>query len=283
MGQARRALVLGGGGEIGVAWEIGLLHGLAEAGLDLTDADIVVGTSAGAAVGAELTTGRTPAEAFARQHETDDPELDVGNPSRRLLRLVAQMMVPGSPERRLARLGRKALAAEPLASPEDRMAVLRGRLGDHDWPDRDLRLTAVEAETGRFTVFDRSGPASLLQAVAASCAVPFVWAPVAVDGHHYIDGGMRSAANADVAEGAGTIVVLAPRPQATRRAMAIPAQLAATGAARTTVVSPDAAAKKAMGTNPYDRARRAPSAEAGRRQASEVADEVRRVWAGSGT
>jgi NTE family protein len=277
MAEAQRALVLGGGGEIGVAWEIGILHGLAEAGLDLTGADIIVGTSAGAAVGAELTTGRTPAEAFARQLEPGRAELDVGNPTGRLLRLVAVMMLPGSPERRLARLGRKALVADPLASPEDRLGVLRARIGDHDWPDRDLRLTAVEAETGRFTVFDRSGPASLLDAVAASCAVPFVWAPVAIGTHHYIDGGMRSG-NVDVAEGAEAIVVLAPRPQATNRAMSVDAQLAATGAKRTIVVAPDRAAKDAMGRNPYDRARRAPSAEAGRRQAADVVDALRRVW-----
>ena len=57
MSDQRTALVLGGGGITGIAWEIGVLAGLAEAGVDLTGADLVVGTSAGSVVGAQITSG----------------------------------------------------------------------------------------------------------------------------------------------------------------------------------------------------------------------------------
>src|SRR3954464_14941252 len=69
MSDQRRALVLGGGGITGVAWEIGVLAGLADAGVDLTGADLVVGTSAGSVVGAQVTTGGNLGDLFERQLE----------------------------------------------------------------------------------------------------------------------------------------------------------------------------------------------------------------------
>jgi NTE family protein len=277
-GGGGRALVLGGGGVTGIAWEVGVLHGLAESGVDLTDATTTIGTSAGSAVAARLTTGTSLADAFAAQLAPEHGEVAARISPLRLMRLTAALAQPGSPERRLARLGRSAMAATAAVTPERRLEVIRARLGDVDWPDRDLRLTAVEAETGTFTVFDRTAGVALLDAVAASCAIPFTWPPVAIDGRHYIDGGMRSPANADLAVGAEAVVVIAPIPRSTNRTTAIPTQLAATGAARTAVVSPDAAARAAMGRNPLDPAKRAASAEAGRRQAAAVLSAVRAAW-----
>jgi NTE family protein len=132
-------------------------------------------------------------------------------------------------------------------------------------------MTVVEAETGRFTVFDRDSGVDPVHAVAASCAVPFVWAPVKINGRHYTDGGMRAATNADLATGADTVVAITPTTRGTTRATSVAAQLATTCATRTVVVTPDRAAAAAMGRNPLDTARRRPSAEAGLRQASAVA------------
>src|SRR5215469_4898613 len=61
------ALVLGAGGVTGIAWETGLLKGLRDAGLDLTGADLVVGTSAGSVVAAQITTGVPLDELYGRQ------------------------------------------------------------------------------------------------------------------------------------------------------------------------------------------------------------------------
>ena len=144
-----------------------------------------------------------------------------------------------------------ALRAHPPGGSK-RIEVIRSRIGIEKWPDRDLRVTAVEAESGEFVVFDRDSDVDILQAVAASCAVPLVWPAVTIDGLHYIDGGMRSTANADLASGADAVVVIAPLPQAFSKATSIRAQLAATGATRTAVVTPDAEALADIGKNVLD-------------------------------
>jgi NTE family protein len=268
------ALVLGGGGVTGIAWELGVLVGLHDAGADVTTADTVVGTSAGATVAVQAATPEGLAAAFAAQFEPST-ETRVRPSPARMLRLLAALALPGRPERRQARLGRLALRARPLLTPEARLADIRAYFTDTAWPDRDLRITAVEAETGRFTVFDRTSGVDLVLAVAASRAVPLMSPPVAIGGRHYVDGGMRSATNADVATGADVVLVLAPQPGATSAATSIRAQLAATGAAHTTVVSPDAEARAAMGRNPFDLDRRADAARAGRRQAAVVLPTLR--------
>jgi len=277
------ALVLGGGGITGIAWEVGLLHGLQEAGVDLTDADTVIGTSAGSVVGALLTTGTTLADMYAAQ--LADPSGEIGAAFGRLtmLRYAALVLAPGGDTRKRRRLGQASLraATKPGATPqEERVQVIRERVPTHLWPDRDLRITVVDADTGEFVVLDQHGPADLVQAVASSCAVPLVWPPVTVDGHRYVDGGARSSTNADVAEGADPVVVLAPLPRSLSRQHSIPAQLARTGAAATAVVSPDATALAAIGRNVLDPAQRQASARTGYEQAALVVDEVRAAWLG---
>jgi NTE family protein len=175
------------------------------------------------------------------------------------------------------KLGTAARAAHP-ESPAARFAVIRARIGEPAWPERDLRITAVDTDRGELVVFDRTSGVTLLEAVAASCAVPLVWPPVPINGTTYVDGGVRSAANADLAQGAGTVVVLAPTTMAVSREHALPRQLERTGAARTLVVSPDEAATKAMGRNALDPAHRQASAETGLRQGALVAAEVAAVW-----
>ncbi len=279
----RRALVLGGGGITGIAWELGLLHGLSEAGVDLTDADLVVGTSAGSVVGALVRCapqdGRTLADLHATQLEPPEPE-PVARLSRAMVvRMAPPYLLPGTPERKRARLGR--LALRHPGDGEERVEVIRRIVPWEVWPERDLRVTAVEAETGRFTVLDAAAGASgvdLVHAVAASCAVPLVWPTVAIGGRHYLDGGFRSTANVDLATGYDDVVVLAPLPRAFSRATSIAAQLARTGCARSAVVVPDRAALAAFGRNLLDPARRADAARAGLRQSADVLAEVAAAW-----
>jgi NTE family protein len=120
----------------------------------------------------------------------------------------------------------------------------------------------------------------LVLAVAASCAVPLVWPAVAVDGRHYVDGGMRSTANVDLAQGADVVVVLAPLPQAFSKATSIKAQLARTGARRWLVVTPDQQALADIGRNVLDPGKRADAARTGRRQAADLVEVARGVWSG---
>lgn len=273
----RTALVLGGGGITGIAWELGLLKGLADAGVDLTGADLVVGTSAGSVVGAQITTGTPLDELYATQLEPADHEIGAKLSRLTMLRLVPSYVVPGSPQRKLRRVGRQALKAHPAGGAE-RIEVIRSRIGVGDWPERDLLVCSVEAESGTFTVFDRTSGVDLVHAVAASCAVPLVWPAVTIDGSHYIDGGMRSTANVDLAAGADRVVVVAPLPQALSKATSIAAQLATTGATRSAVVSPDPQALVDIGKNVLDPAKRADAARTGLRQAADVLAEVRAAW-----
>jgi NTE family protein len=283
MSDQRRALVLGGGGITGIAWEIGVLAGLAEAGVDLTGADLVVGTSAGSVVGAQLTSGADLEALFARQLEPPTGEQAARMTRSALLRYgLAALRSRRDDVGFRRRIGALALAAERAgltATEQERLDVIGSRLVSREWPDRDLRITAVDAQSGEFRVLDRTSGVPLLQAVAASCAVPGVYPPVTIDGRRYVDGGMRSAANADLAEGHDRVVVLAPIPRGMGPLASVDAQV--TGmVARVAVVSPDDASRRAIGRNVLDPAARAPSARAGRAQAAEVAVQVAEAWTG---
>jgi NTE family protein len=129
---------------------------------------------------------------------------------------------------------------------------------------------AVDAETGETRVFDRESGVDLIDAVAASCAVPGIWPPVTIGDRRYVDGGFRSSDNADLATGYAEIVVLSPLGPDAPFPTPLPlrtvvAQLRSEGS-EVTVIAPDEASVAAVGTNPLDPATRIPAAEAGRAQ-----------------
>ena len=281
----RSALVLGGGGITGIAWEIGVLAGLADACVDLSTADLVVGTSAGSVVGAQLTCGADLSAMYERQLQPPGPQEKVHSMTRaNLVRYALGMLRSRGREidfRR--RVGALALAAERAGatpSEQERLDVIGARLVSTEWPERPLVVTAVDAETGEFTPFDRESGVPLLQAVAASCAVPGVYPPVTIGDRRYVDGGMRSAANTDLAAGYDRVVVLAPIPRGIGPLVGVDRHVAGLGCQHVAVVSPDEASRRAIGRNVLDPAARAPSARAGRAQAAAVAEQVARAWTG---
>jgi NTE family protein len=283
MSDQRTALVLGGGGITGIAWEIGVLAGLAEAGVDLSGADLVVGTSAGSVVGAQLACGAELEAMYARQLEPPAREKTARMTRGNLARYAWAMLTSrGRDVEFRRRVGALALAAERAGltpSEQERLDVIGSRLVSREWPERSLVITAVDAQTGEFRTFDRDSGVPLLHAVAASCAVPGVYPPVTVGDRRYVDGGMRSTANADLAQGYDRLVVLAPIPRGVGPMTSVDAQV--TGmVSRVAVVSPDKDSRTAIGRNVLDPAARAPSAEAGRRQAASVAVRVAEVWNG---
>jgi len=275
---SRRALVLGGGGITGIAWETGILAGLAQAGVDLISADVVVGTSAGSVVGAQILSGVTLEDLYAEQLKDPAGEIAATIGMGAIARFVIGSLWPGDERRGSARIGRAALKARTV--PESvRRSVFEERLPSRVWPERRLIITAVDAETGEARVFDRDSGVPLLDAVAASCAVPMVWPPITINGHRYIDGGVRSVTNADLAAGCDRVVVLAPVGFALRRNRRIDNQLASLGrGVRSIVLSPDSQSRRAIGSNVLDPAHREASARAGRLQARGVLDAVAAVW-----
>ena len=271
MGEGQ-ALVLGGGGVAGIAWMTGLLAGLAEAGQDVTGADLLVGTSAGAAVAAQVGSGLSLGSLFARQV---DPALQAReisvevNMTEVAAEVTALLAGATSAQDIQRRVGAYALAASTV-SEADRLAAVGSRLPSPQWPARRLLLVAVDAETGETRVFDRQSGVDLVDAVAASCAVPGIWPPVRIGGHRYMDGGIRSSDNADLASGHAGIVVLSPLGPDSPFPTPLPlrtvvARLRSEGSA-VTVIAPDEASVAAIGTNPLNPATRIPAAEAGRAQ-----------------
>ena len=281
MSSPRTALVLGGGGITGIAWEVGLIAGLAEAGVDLTSADLVVGTSAGSVVGAQLTSGADVEALFARQLEPPAQEkaarLGRGTLARYGLAVLLSRRDDVDFRRRVGRVARAAADRGRTPPEAERRAVISSRLPSTEWPDRPLVLTAVDAESGEFARFTRDSGVELVEAVAASCAVPGVYPPVTIGGRRYMDGGMRSPANVDLAADAERVVVVAPLPRGVGPMTGVAAQVAGL-AGRVTVVSPDDASLAAIGRNVLDPAAREPSARAGRAQAAAVAARVAEVW-----
>jgi NTE family protein len=265
------ALVLGGGGVAGIAWITGLLSGLAEAGHDVTAVELIVGTSAGASVAAQLGSGLSLPELYARQVEPElqAAEIMVDVDLEGWVGEIGAVIAGASsvPEMRRA-VGAWALDAETVPEGE-RRAVIESRLPSQEWPARALKLIAVDAGSGEPRVFDGASGVSLLDAVTASCAVPGVWPPATIDGRRYIDGGVRGA-NADYAEGASRMLVILPLgdvelfPTDRPLAQTIEGVRAASG--EVAIVAPDEAARAAIGANPLDPSARGPAAVAGRAQ-----------------
>lgn len=281
-----RTMVLGGGGVAGIAWMTGLLLGLAEAGADLRGADRMIGTSAGATVAAQLGSGVALPMLYARQVDPSlqPPELmpAPGLFDRFLLRITA-LIEAGDAAALLREMGRLALEAETVDEPA-RRRVIEARLPSPDWPAQAITIVAVDAQSGETRLFDRDGDVGLVDAVAASCAVPGVWPPVSIDGRRLVDGGIRSTDNLDLAAGAERVVVIAPRGTrlpfvAGRRLIDQVERLQADGT-RVMVIEPDKGARTAIGSNPLDPSTRAACAEAGRLQGGVAAAAAAGFWTG---
>ncbi|MBE8472195.1 patatin-like phospholipase family protein [Streptomyces justiciae] len=273
------ALVLGGGGPVGGAWLTGVLAGLADAGVNLARADLVIGTSAGAVFGTRLAHGEPPRELYERQLTgADRLLLDVT--TAQTLRFLWAALGSRDPERSIRRLGRAALGPR---SGADALTLVRQVLrGAEDWPARDLRLAAVNARTGVVAAHGSDSGLTMVEAVAASCAVPLVLAPVAAAGQHWMDGGTRSTANLQLARGYERVLSVAPvdkavgpHPSASRQAMGLTAE-----GATVSLLTPDAASRRAMGRDLTADAHRVAAALAGHAQATKAAETVGAAWQG---
>jgi len=218
-------------------------------------------------------------ELYSRQFRDPIGEVVTHVPISTLARFLVWMLMPGDEREVRARIGRAAMRARTMPESE-RKRVISSRLHSTSWPQRDLRVTAIDAESGEFVVFKRDSGVGIVDAVAASCAVPLVYPPATIGARRFIDGGMKSVANADLAAGFDPIVALTPFSIALRRSRTAEGQIESLGKGiRSLVVKADAHARRAMGTQSLDPAFRAPSARAGWAQATSVARAVEEVWA----
>jgi NTE family protein len=304
-GQAHNvALVLGGGGAAGNAWEIGIIAGLAEAGLDLTQAaDLVVGTSAGATAAVQVRSGIPPADLLASvlsppvqpagQNRGRPPSLPMATVFERMRAISAAATSAAELQRAMGAFG---LESDSTLGPAagQRRAIVAARLPRHEWPDLPMIVVAIDAHTGELAPFDRESGVDLVDAVTASTALPGLVPTVSINGGRYIDGGVRSPDNADLASGYANVVVLSPLGGRPERAADLPGQFEGlrrrpewgtdlAGQAETLrkqgsrveVITPDADSRAAMGTNQLDPATRIPAARAGFAQGKQEAARVR--------
>src|SRR3954464_12584322 len=214
-----RALVLSGGGSVGIAWQSGLVVGMAEAGVPLKDADAVIGTSAGSAVGAQIKLGRDLSEQIAR-YQSGRPARGASagqsgsassgqSTAERMAKLMELMSVAedAAPDERRRIIGRVAPDAGADAGPEEGFVAAFGYLQGAGWPP-GYACTAVDAESGEFMVWKGQDGVELDRAVASSCAVPGLFPPITINGRRYVDGGMRSGTNADLAAGHDRVLII---------------------------------------------------------------------------
>ena len=279
----KRALVLAGGGAAGIAWELGVLRGLQDARPELAGrvlaADLVIGTSAGSAVAAQITSGVPLADLYDRQLSPESAEIEVELDMEELLaRFTAATADLASQDEAMRAIGALALDTRTVDEPV-RKAAIAARLPVPDWPDRPVLLPAIDALTGELTVFSRDSGVALVDAVAASCAVPGIWPPVTINGRRYIDGGVGSATHADLAAGYDRILVIVPgEPGQPGPFDQLDGEIERLKPGLAHVIYADAATIDAFGTNPLSPATRAPAAQAGRVVGRAHAAAVATLW-----
>jgi NTE family protein len=289
-----RALVLGGGGSTGNAWLIGVIAGLFDAGLDVTEADLIIGTSAGSTAAAQITSA-TPTEllaailAAAPQQRTgpvkpDGGRVPIGPAADHMERTSAIIAAAEDAADMRRRLGAAALETDAASDGSGQTrwrATVAARLPSQHWPERTVLITAVDAHTGEPVVFDRHSGVDLVDAVAASCASGFAYS---IGGSRYIDGGYRRNENADLAVGYERVLVLSPFGGRSRHPLEWGMQLAAqvdelrARDSRVETIFPDSNSEHMFGANAMDLSLRPPAARAGYNQGRALAEQLTEFW-----
>ena len=290
-----RALVLGGGGSTGNAWLIGVVAGLFDAGLDVTKADLIIGTSAGSTAAAQIT-GASPTElladilAAAPPARTGPagsgggrgPDRAGGEPPGAVSAIIAAAEDPADMRRRMGAAALELDAASDGSWQTRWRATVAARLPSQHWPQRTVLITAVDAHTGEPVVFDRHSGVDLVDAVAASCAGGL---PYRIGDSRYIDGGYRrSSENADLAAGYGRVLVLSPFGGRTLAPLEWGMHLAAqveelrAGGSRVETIVPDSDPSTCSAPTRWICRLRPAAARAGYDQGSALAEQVTEFW-----
>lgn len=290
---ATRALVLSGGGPLGIGWEAGLVAGFAEGGVAFADADLIVGTSAGSVVGAHVALGLKPADAldivaaFGALLDTAGMEFQF----QALLDAMATAAASGSPEQGRRLVGRLAVEATTVA--EQQFVGIAPRLDGRGWPD-NYPCTAIDVESGALQVWDSETGVPLARAVASSCAAPLTLPPVTINGRRYMDGGLRTNLNADLAAGHERVVAVSCLPLSLPEGVGDPTfsawaaaqeaelNMVRAGGEAVEVIEPgeEFLTLSGGGANLSEVGRAGEAYEAGVRQARLELDRIRAVWNG---
>lgn len=288
----KRALVLGGGGAVGVAWETAIVAGLMDAGLDARAADHFIGTSAGSIVGADLALGRDPRETLRQQRAASSSPPGAGERQvdAKVVTRIFQYWgsLDATDDSTCAEIGRLALLANTM--PESEWLAGFEQQEWPAWPDKPFLVTAVDCESGAFRAIDAAQGVPIQIACAASCSVPGLFPPVTIDGRRYTDGGVRSFTSADLALSLWPDIVLmivvfgavdrGVHALAKRQYEREAAQLESAGAS-VRIIGFDDHAKAACAMNLMDASKRAPTADAGERHGRRIGGQLASWWSGA--
>jgi NTE family protein len=289
-----RALVLAGAGAAGNAWELGLVAGLADAGVDVTRADLIIGTSAGSTVAAQITSGTAlsalyaailtevprPPVAAAAPRRAPEPQVSGSSYLEWSDAIIASAQDPSDMRRRLGAAALERDGSDGAGTTRWR-DIVAARLPSRHWPEQRVLIPAVDAHTGEPVVFDRHSGIDLVDAVAASTSA---MSPYRIGEHRYLNGGYRRSENADLAAGYGRVLVLSPFGGRTRMplqwGMDLATQVAELRAAGSAVetVFPDAGAGDVFGANALDPSTRLPAARGGYVQGRDLAASLAEFW-----
>ncbi len=278
MTTSSRALVLSGGGNAGQAWMAGIISGLRELGADLGDADLIVGTSAGARTGAQLATGALD-QVMDMYRRSGVPAVTVHATLPQFLaasmRIIAQAPDEQEAARRIAAMG--PLGGQ-LASGAGRRRTVAAQIPVRQWPRQRLLITAVDAGSGRRVAFSADSGVSLLDAVTASGALPGIYPLVPIGGRQYADGGVHSLYSADLAAGHDVVTVLSPIPLNDYLQAKLDAEIAALGPATVHVVTADQESLAAIGPDALAAETAQAPLDAGAAQARREISALQATW-----
>jgi NTE family protein len=288
---ANRALILGGGGPVGEAWESGIIAGLKERGVELAGADRIIGTSAGSIVGARLASKMSDADfikaALDPPNDGPKPPASQKPPDLSFLAArLAEMDTGKRPQQDIrAEIGAWAMSVPPVITEIEFVSGYQRLFPRSKWPDPRYEAISVDANDGLMRRWNESSGVPLPLAVAASCALPGVFAPVTIDGHYYMDGGVRSVTNADLASGCRVALILAPTaglddPIAKDFTHPLDGEMRTLrdNGCKVELIAPDPASLKAFGPSIGDQHHRAQPLEAGRAQGNTLAAQIARIW-----
>jgi NTE family protein len=285
-----RALVLGGGGPVGIGWESGLAVGLTGEGIHFGEADMIVGTSAGSVVGAQLALAMDLSDGITQMAGAPLPVVEGSVGIEGLMVAMAEAAAGGgTPEEGRIIIGRVATEAKTV--PEDVFLGAFDLVKGRAWPEA-YACTAVDVETGDFQIWDSTSGVELQRAIASSCSVPGVFPPISIGGKRYMDGGMRSALNADAAVGHDVVIAVSCFALALPEGMSDPmfdalsasieaefTRLRTAGAALEVIApSPEFLELSGWGLNLMDPTLAAAAFDVGVRQAALEAERLRAVW-----
>ena len=292
MSGRERALVLGGGGASGNAWLIGVIAGLFDARLDVTQADLIIGTSAGSTAAAQITSATTTQlladilSAAPQKRTGPNVSVPIGpgaDHMERTSRIIGAAEDAADMRRRMGAAALQMDGASDSSAQTQWRATVAARLPSQHWPQQPMLITAVDAHTGEPVVFDRHSGVDLVDAVAASCAGGFAYR---IGDNQYIDGGYRADVNADLTAGYGRVLIIPPLGGRTRKPLDWGLHLAAqvdelrAGGSRVETIFPDSDSLNAIGVgmNLMDLSTRRRSAQAGYTQGRALAGQLTEFW-----